>query len=723
MNRKRLIVTVSLFLATSMLAVISCESIPFGGPTPTQEASVTPDHTNTPIPIPTRTPAPTARPLIEYAERAGIYENALTGVSLEYPTSWEIEIERENGLDFVSLIAPFDPLMVCLETDFIGYEDDLEILAEEFFYFLQEAFQIENLQTVEIDPEYVLAAGRDAWWGRGEGQIPDGEWMTYEIIMTQRGYYVFTLVFFGIQGTLDDHASVLEDIRSSFQVFPPHPYGVSRENALFLPSSEPVTFDPAKWHFSPDSIIGDLFSGLVKLNTDLQVIPDLAESWTISSDGRVYTFALRQDVTFHSGRRLTAEDVKFSLNRACDPSTESDTARTYLSDIQGATAVIDGEADEITGVKVLDEYALEITLDEPRSYFLYKLAYNTSFIVDRETIDEIEDNPIGTGPFKMIQHDEGQLIILARNENYYRGPVSLEYVVYLIYQGYPIRLYEAGDIDAVYIDQELRERAEDPSDPLFGNVQPVHELCTYYVMYDLSRPPFDDMHVREAFTRSIDKERFNEVVYDNKGVIANGLYPPGLPGYNPDVHPIEYGPEGARAALTASSYGGFEGLPEIVFTTMGEGGDLSIDDALLIQMWEDTLGVTINVEQIDYDSFYDEIYAGNHGQILYLGWCADYPDPENFADLIFHTGNELNHGNYSNPELDELLESARVMQDIETRLALYQEIEQTIINDMPAAFIMHDRPSYLVTKPYVYGMETPPIGVAQLMNVWIERDD
>jgi oligopeptide transport system substrate-binding protein len=453
------------------------------------------------------------------------------------------------------------------------------------------------------------------------------------------------------------------------------------------------------------------------------VIPDIAESWTISPDGRVYTFTLRQGVTFHSGRPLTAEDVKYSWDRACDPATESDTAKTYLSDIQGATAVLDGDAREIIGVRVIDDFTLEVTLDEPRSYFLYKLAYNTSFVVDRETIDEIEDNPIGTGPFKMVQHDEGQLIILARNENYYRGTVSLEYIVYLIYQGHPIRLYESGDIDAVHVDQDLLDRAEDPSDPLFGNIQPVHELCTYYVVYDLSRPPFDDIRVREAFTRSIDKERFNDVVHEGKGIIANGLYPPGLPGYNPNVNPIDYDSDGARAALAASTYGDSERLPEIILTTSGEGGDLGRDEALLIQMWEQTLGVSINVEQIDYESFYDEIYAGNHGQLLTLGWCADYPDPENFADLIFHTGSELNHGNYSNPDLDELLEAARGLPDIEARLALYQVIEQIIIDDMPAAFLMHDRPSYLVTKPYVYGWETPPIGVAQLMNVSIRQDD
>jgi oligopeptide transport system substrate-binding protein len=175
--------------------------------------------------------------------------------------------------------------------------------------------------------------------------------------------------------------------------------------------------------------------------------------------------------------------------------------------------------------------------------------------------------------------------------------------------------------------------------------------------------------------------------------------------------------------LASSTYGGPEGLPEIVFTTSGEGGDLYPSDAILLQMWEEVLGVSIVVEQINYDSYLDEIHAGNHGHIIPLGWCADYPDPENFADLLFHTGFEQNLSGYSNSELDGLLETARSLTDINARLALYQEIEQIIVDDMPVAFLAHARPYYLVTKPYVQGIESSPIGVAQMMNVSILRQE
>jgi oligopeptide transport system substrate-binding protein len=143
----------------------------------------------------------------------------------------------------------------------------------------------------------------------------------------------------------------------------------------------------------------------------------------------------------------------------------------------------------------------------------------------------------------------------------------------------------------------------------------------------------------------------------------------------------------------------------------------------MIQMWEETLGATLIVEQIDSESFLDEIYAGNHGQLVFTGWCADYPDPENFADILFHTGSRQNFGNYSNPELDALLERARAEDDVEARLALYQQIEQMIIDDVPAVFISHSQTYYVVTKPYVKGYVSTPIGVAQHMNLSIERED
>ncbi|MBW8010783.1 MAG: peptide ABC transporter substrate-binding protein [Chloroflexi bacterium] len=500
------------------------------------------------------------------------------------------------------------------------------------------------------------------------------------------------------------------------------PYGVDRENALFMASGEPRTLDPAKWIFGADSIIGDLYSGVVQLDTSLRPIPDLAERWEVSPDGMVYTFYLRQGVTYHDGRLFDAYDVKYSWERALSPETESDTALTYLGDIVGVAEVASGAAMEITGVRVIDDLTLEVTLDAPKAYFLSKLSYPASWIVDRETIDVIEETPNGTGPFMLVEYEEGEVIVLARNPRYHRGYVALEYIVYLINPGPSVRLYEAGEIDLIGIYPDLLERANDPSDPLFGTVFPVNSLCTSIIRFTVTQPPFEDLLVRKAFVQAIDLERYNEIVLEGEGVIARGLFPPGLPGYNPDTIPIGYDPDEARQSLSDSSYGGPEGLPEIVFTLSGSGSGISRGAALLIQMWEEVLGVTVSVEQINSESYFDEIYAGNHGQLISGGWCADYPDPENFADILFHSGTRQNLGNYSNPEVDALLDQARVELDVETRLALYRQIEQMLIDDAAGVFTLHSRAYYVVLKPYVMGYVPAPIGVANTMNLSIERD-
>lgn len=495
-------------------------------------------------------------------------------------------------------------------------------------------------------------------------------------------------------------------------------YDIPRDNTLVLLGGQVETLDPARWLYGADGLVEDLFSGLVRQGAGLAPVPDLAESWDISRDGLVYTFHLRQGVTFHNGKAFTAEDVRYSWQRAVSPQTGSNTALTYLNDIRGVREVAAGEATSVSGLRVIDDHTFEVTLEAPVAYFLHKIAMPVAWVVDAETVADIETSPNGTGPFSLARHDKDQVYILERNPDYYLGPAALEYIVYRLYAGYPIRLYEAGDIDITSINQDMIERAKNPSDPLYGNVQAISPLCTDYRLFDVSRAPFDDPLVRQAFVLAIDKDRYNEAVMNGEGIIADGLYPPGLPGYTPDVQPIRFDPEAAVQALRESSYGGPGGLPKIVLTTYGAGGDISFYDGMLIQMWQTVLGVTVTPEGLDSLDFQEQLYSGRHGHIVNAGWCADYPDPENFADL-FHSLSNQNHGSYSSPELDALLVEARGERDIDRRLKMYQQAQQMIVGDAAALFLTHSRPYYIVTKPYLDGYVASPIGVPQHMYLSI----
>jgi oligopeptide transport system substrate-binding protein len=706
----------------------ACTSKETAVPTPTlSPPTATPSPippTATFTPAPTRTPAPTARPLAKSKEEAGRYQNDLIGISLEYPPAWEILYEEDLDSCQISITNPDAEIVLYIFSTTVTEDEDIDYLFDIFNTYLIETMGIESFEWEIYGETFTIPDGVNALQAIGSGSAPEMEGNFYlEVIGAQRGNRIFWINMIGTGEAIDENHQSIDAFRQNLTIYSPRPYGVDRNNALFFSAGEPETLDPAKCEGSADSIISDLYSGLVQLDTDLQPIPDLAERWEVSSDGKVYTFHLRKDVLFHNGKPFTAQDVIFSWNRAVSPDTESNTAATYLGDIEGVSEVIDGDATEISGLRILDDHTVEVTLDAPKAYFLSKLSYPTSWIVDSYSVNEIEERPNGTGPFKLVTHDENEVIILARNANYHRNFVQLEYIVYLLYPGYSIRLYEAGDIDFTGIDEDLQDRANDPDDPLYGTLYSGTGLCTHYFAFDTSKPPFDDFLVRKAFALAIDKDRYNDVVHEGKGVVAQGLYPPGLPGHNADVTSLGYDPDEAVEALKASSYQGPTSLPYIVLTTSGAGTDLSAADALVIQMWEQSLDVEIDVEQIDYDSFTDRIYKGEHGQIVSFGWCADYPDPENFADILFHTGSKQNISNYSNPELDALLEQARSEMDVAKRMALYGQIEQRIVDEIPALFISHSRAYYYVFKPYVRGYVHTPVGVAQSMNFWIERED
>ena len=686
---------------------------------PTLPGPVSPGGETQPTPI----FAPTARPLAEVADEPGVYRNEVLGVSLEYPVEWSRgEADEASGV-YLFVEHPPQPLILYLRSEIMLEGVDFKQAAQGYFDQVASDLGLTGTNLLETLPNYTLGDGTPAWRSVGEGIYPGGSTLRYDVTASPRGNRAFILIFLASPDAYSASESTLDEISQSLRVYTPRPYGVDRENALFLAGEEPETLDPALWRSGADGIVGDLFSGLVELDTNLQPVPDLAESWDVSGDGTVYTFHLRRNVTFHNGKPFTAADVIFSWERACNPATGSDTAATYLGDIVGVPEVIAGEATEISGLRVIDDFTLEVTLDGPKAYFLAKLAYPTSWVVDQETVDQIEESPNGTGPFMLVRHVENEVIIVARNPHYHRGFVPLEYIVYLLYPGPLVRVYEAGEIDMAFITEDLLPRAHDSQDPLYGTVEATSELCTWYAVFDASRPPFDDPLVRLAFADAVDRERYVDVVSEGTGVVAQGLYPPGLPGFNPDLEPLPYDPEGALGLLQQSSYGGAAGLPEIVFTASGAGMDIPPSVALLVQMWQEALGVTVRVEQLDSQSFYDQIYAGNHGQIILTGWCADYPDPENFADLLFHTGSPQNHGDYSNPDLDALLEQARVEADIPTRMALYQEIEHRIVGEAPAVFLQHSSVYYAVVKPYVQGYVSTPIGVAQHMNLWIQRQE
>lgn len=383
-------------------------------------------------------------------EVVGFYRNTTEGFSLRLPVGW-VGHENEDNYPLLSIETQgrthpaFADVWVYPRTDGAP--------AESWY----------NSQIINSPPEqsdrsvlYSLPGADSAFQSLDIWRLDDGTAITVLTTVIVRRSQIFQIHV----GTLEELWPVVREqansFTDSFTIETPSPFGVSSEDSLFQYWGEIVTIDPALSRYGPGDIEGAIFSGLVKLNTDLEVVPDIAEGWEVSADGTIYTFRLRDDVRFHDGRPVTAQDFKYSWERALSAALESPVAHTYLGDIVGADEVTEGRAQTLSGVRVTDPRTLEVTLKAHIPYFLGKLTYPTSYVVNQANVEtgaNWTDSPNGTGAFKLKTWRKDELLILERNNDWYDGTPALAHSVYRIFAGRPMQMYENGEIDltGVYV--------------------------------------------------------------------------------------------------------------------------------------------------------------------------------------------------------------------------------------------------------------------------------
>ena len=489
---------------------------------------------------------------------------------------------------------------------------------------------------------------------------------------------------------------------------------------LTLLRAAPSTLDPALCGDSTSAgYMVEIFSGLVTLDAELNVIGDIAEDWDVSADGKTYTFHLRQGVKFHDGRAVTAGDFKYSIERAADPDTRSPVAAAYLGDIVGVKEKLAGAADEVSGVRVIDDNTLEITIDAPKAYFLAKLTHPTTFVVDSADVsseDEWWRRPNGTGPFSLAEWLEGDRIVLERNDHYYRGAANLDSVTFLL-RGDSMMMYENDQINITSVGAASIGRVLDPTNPLNKQLMVIPELSITYIGFNNEMPPFDDAAVRQAFCHAVDKDALLAILMKDTVYPADGILPLGLPGHSDGLAGLEYDVDHAQQLIAGSAYS--SGLPPIVLSVSGDCTGTSALYSAVAWMWQQNLGVQVEIQSVEFDTLIDDL-RGYELQAFAIGWIADYPDPENFLDLLFHSGSVENHTRYSNPGVDAALEAARVESDVDARLAMYGAIEQSIVNDAPCLPLYFDQDYYLV-KLEVKGFNPTPLIVPTFKDVWVDK--
>ncbi|GAB4118342.1 MAG: peptide ABC transporter substrate-binding protein [Roseiflexaceae bacterium] len=481
--------------------------------------------------------------------------------------------------------------------------------------------------------------------------------------------------------------------------------------------------DPARPGGLPSvTVLSLVFGGLVRLDDQMEVQPDGASDWEVSADGKIYTFTIREGLTFADGTSVTAEDWAYSINRALAPETASYGASAQLSHIVGARDVIEKRTKTASGVRVLDPRRLEITLDAPLAYFLSQLAYPYTYVVPRSLVERSDNwasEAYGTGPYRVESIVANEGIRLVANERYWRGKPGVPkiYLPFNLDSATSYQQYRAGELDIMGSWQSPVPSALVAEAQQLPGFQTAAILATRYIGFNNQLAPFDNVDVRRAFALAIDKQKVVDQTLRGNGIAADRILPTGLIGSQIPIVPLAFNPQAARDALAAAGYPGGQGLPPITLAYAIE-GDNKVVTEMLVAMWQEHLDVVVQLKPLDLDTFskgLDTTYRtpADGLQMYYSIWGADYPDPHNFLSQQLRSDTANNNGHFSDAQFDRLVNEADQLGDrsqIERRLQLYVQAEQIAIDKVGWLPLFYPEFNSLL-NPRVEGLVITPNGL------------
>lgn len=509
-----------------------------------------------------------------------------------------------------------------------------------------------------------------------------------------------------------------------------------------------------------------IYDLLVDLDTNLQLIPMLAKSWEISPDGLTYTFHLRNDVVFHDnpcfpggkGRKMKAEDVRYSLNRVLDPRTGSLGFDFYKNYVVGAKefneevtkATSEGREPKIkdaAGYIAVNDTTFQIKLTKPFAPFIYYTCLGFAYVIPKEAVEkygkDFFQNPVGTGPFVFEKWTPDLEINMKKNPNYWDRDAAGNQIPYL--DGVKFRFikdlsqqlleFKNGNLDDSYrIPNELFKTIVNEDKTLTPEyskfiVQRKTSLSTQYYGFLITSKTFEDPKVRQAFNYAIDREKILKYVLQGSATdpAIYGMVPPVMPNYNAKkIKGYSFDLPKAKELMSQAGYPDGKGFP-VVTLNINEGGGRNTQIAEAIQDMLKEIGVTVKLQLLQFAQHLDNIDAGR-SDFYRLGWNADYPDPETFLNLFYGKNvpanpkdvSPINSFRYKNPKFDELFEKAIATTDIAERNRLYEEAEQLAVNDAVVLFIYYDEDWRLI-QPYVRGYALDPMHRVNMRFTWLDK--
>ncbi|MEM0004368.1 MAG: ABC transporter substrate-binding protein [Desulfurococcaceae archaeon] len=455
-----------------------------------------------------------------------------------------------------------------------------------------------------------------------------------------------------------------------FLVKPPAPQQAEKKLVVGT-TYDPKTLDPALvYDIASAMVVQNIYDQLLGYkpgSTDLA--PRLAERWESSENATVWTFYLRRNVRFHDGTELTADIVKYSIERA--------------KQLQGPPAFL---LDVVDRVEVVDKYTVRFVLKYPFAPFA-SLATFTIFSPVPINATNLEENPVGTGPFKLESWKKGEQIVLTANKDYWRSPPKLDKVIIKIYPD-PATLrvaLEKGEVDlALGIQpQDVEALSKNPNIKMAS----IEGLVIEYLGMNQRREPFNNTLLRKAINYAIDYDYILNVVLRGTAIRLYGPLPPAVFGYDPDVekYGYKYNVEQARKLLAEAGYPDGKGLRELELIISSSERAERKDVAAVIQRSLKEIGVNVRIVDLDWPSFLDRLF--NHDFDMYMvDWFPDYVDPDDWVTPLF-SSQGLNIDGYNNTLVDQLALKARQTVDPGERLEIYKQLQRIIVDDAPWVFL------------------------------------
>lgn len=507
-------------------------------------------------------------------------------------------------------------------------------------------------------------------------------------------------------------------------------------------------------------LTNQIYEGLVKFSmTDLTINGCLAEKWEIDTTGTVYTFHLKKGVFFHDdpcftdgkGREVKASDFKYSLELLCTQSPESiNFASTVKNNIKGALAYYNASKTgkptaDLAGVKVIDDYTLQIELISPSISFINILAMPALSVMAKEAIEKYGSNiHLGTGPFMFASaNKETGTVALVRNPNYHKVDSfgnKLPYIDSLVIKIFPTKeeqltAFENGTVDVVLglpsesvkvlVEKEITEFKK--SKPGYI-LERTPEMGSNYYEFNITKPPFDDIRVRKAISHAIDRNKIVDDILKGEayGPAIYGVVPPSFKGYDiTKIKGYDYNPDIANRLFYETGYKDKKVFPSVKIM-LNSGGSRHTKVAAEIQkQLKDVLGIQIDLEVVPMSEKLDAAKFAK-GDIIRAGWIADYPNPESFLWMYYgaaipSSNTEPSYPNttrYNNANYDKLFEKGRTARTKEESYLYFTQAEQAMMNDAPILALWYDE-NYRLIKSRVKKLPANPIRYRDCSEVYL----